>query len=164
LYRFPQSGAVLAEHLSVINSLSEQWSKQMPQKAGYEELEHTADWALRVWAPDPAGLFEQAAHGMLELCGVSIDARKAEMRRLEIEAIDRESLLVSFLGELLHILSDEKIAFDHFNLQMDGNKLLAKLEGGYVVEQRKEIKAVTYHNLSIRETERGLETEIVFDV
>jgi SHS2 domain-containing protein len=38
------------------------------------------------------------------------------------------------------------------------------MKGGHLVEQRKEIKAVTYHNLSIRETERGLEAEIVFDV
>jgi SHS2 domain-containing protein len=28
----------------------------------------------------------------------------------------------------------------------------------------KEIKAVTFHNLAIHESERGLEVEIVFDV
>lgn len=133
-------------------------------KGGYEELEHTADWALRVWAPDLAGLLEQAARGMLDLCGVNIDTSTRETRQLELSGIDREGLLVSFLGELLHILSEEKIAFDHFDLQMDNTKISAELKGGPVVDQRKEIKAVTYHNLSIRETERGLETEIVFDV
>lgn len=133
-------------------------------EAGYEELEHTADWALRVWAPDLAGLLEQAARGMLELCGVSIDTSERHTRHLELGALDRESLLVSFLGELLHILSEEKIAFDHFSLKVDNAKLSVELKGGHAIEQRKEIKAVTYHNLSIRETERGLETEIVFDV
>jgi SHS2 domain-containing protein len=119
---------------------------------------------LRVWAPDMAGLLEQAARGMLDLCGVSIDTSNPETRKLEMEGIDRESLLVSFLGELLHIMSEEKIAFDHFNIHIDNVNLSAEMKGGHLVEQRKEIKAVTYHNLSIRETERGLETEIVFDV
>jgi SHS2 domain-containing protein len=135
-----------------------------PKEAGYEELEHTADWALRVWALDLAGLLEQAARGMLELCGVSISKNEPVVRRLEITGLDRESLLVSFLGELLHILSEEKIAFDKFDLRVGDTKISAELKGGLVDDQREEIKAVTYHNLSIHETEHGLETEIVFDV
>ena len=38
------------------------------------------------------------------------------------------------------------------------------MEGGAVRSMEKEIKAVTFHNLEIRETGRGLEVEIVFDV
>lgn len=133
-------------------------------KAGYQELEHTADWALRVWAPDLAGLLEQAARGMLALCGVSIDTGARQTRHLELRAADQESLLVSFLGEVLHIMSEEKLAFDEFNIELQGSSLKTKLNGGHIIEQRKEIKAVTYHNLSIRATDHGLETEIVFDV
>jgi SHS2 domain-containing protein len=38
------------------------------------------------------------------------------------------------------------------------------VEGAPIQTQSKEIKAVTYHNLEIRETSRGLEVSIVFDV
>jgi len=31
--------------------------------SGFEEIRHTADWALRVWAPDLSTLFTQAAQG-----------------------------------------------------------------------------------------------------
>jgi hypothetical protein len=36
----------------------------MTKQAGFEEVSHTADWALRVWSPDFVGLLEQAARGM----------------------------------------------------------------------------------------------------
>ncbi|MFA5873569.1 MAG: archease [Anaerolineales bacterium] len=38
----------------------------------YEELPHTADWCLRVWAADMAGLFAEAARGMNALSGVRL--------------------------------------------------------------------------------------------
>ena len=71
---------------------------------------------------------------------------------------------VSFLGELLFLAETEDLAFDSFFLQVDGPSLLARLEGGSILSQSKEIKAVTYHRLEISETERGLETSIIFDV
>ena len=37
--------------------------------SGYVELDHTADWALRVQGTDLADLLEQAAAGMLALAG-----------------------------------------------------------------------------------------------
>ena len=36
---------------------------------GFEEITHTADWALRVWADDLEGLFAEAARGMYALSG-----------------------------------------------------------------------------------------------
>jgi len=38
------------------------------------------------------------------------------------------------------------------------------MSGAPVGSPGKDIKAVTYHNLAIRKTERGLEVNIVFDV
>ena len=34
-------------------------------EAGWEQVEHTADLALRAWAPDLRGLIEQAARGLI---------------------------------------------------------------------------------------------------
>jgi SHS2 domain-containing protein len=135
-------------------------------QAGFEEVEHTADWQLHVWAPDLPGLFEQAARGMYTLAGMRLAGETTPRleRRLEISAPDPESLLVRFLSELLHICQEENQGFDAFHLGLEKNDLKAHLSGAPILTVGKEIKAVTYHNLIIEATERGVETTIVFDV
>jgi SHS2 domain-containing protein len=134
--------------------------------AGFKEVEHTADWQLKVWAPDLPGLLEQAARGMYTLAGtrLSLDAQPRILRSLEISASDPESLLVRFLSELLHVSAQEHQGFNNFQLSIDNNHLKAELSGRMVLSVDKEIKAVTFHNLFVRTTERGLEASIVFDV
>jgi SHS2 domain-containing protein len=135
-------------------------------RAGFEEIEHTADWELHLWAPDLPGLLEQAARGMYALAGMrlAVDGQPGPARSLEISASDPESLLVRFLSELLHINFQENLGFDGFQLSIHNNHLKAELSGGLVLSVAKEIKAVTYHNLVIRTTERGIEASVVFDV
>jgi SHS2 domain-containing protein len=136
----------------------------MTAPAGYCEREHTADWALEVWAPDLAGLLEQAARGMYALAGARLTTGERQSRQLTLAAADAESLLVKFLGELLYLGEAEGLGFEAFRLTLDGLRLQADLSGAPLAALSKEIKAVTYHNLAVRQTERGLEACIVFDV
>lgn len=131
---------------------------------GYREREHTADWELEVWAPDLPLLFEQAAAGMYELSGTRLKSQPRTEKELQLEAADEEGLLVDFLGELLYLNESENLAFDEFNIKIESLKLMAKIGGAPVESQTKEIKAVTYHKLEIRESSRGFEVNIVFDV
>ncbi len=132
--------------------------------AGYQERAHTADWALEVWAPDLAGLLQQAARGMYALMHAQLQTEPRETYRFEIAAPDHETLLVAFLAELLYFTQRDDVGFDHFELSMAGERLTAEVEGAPLEAIAKEIKAVTYHNLVVRETERGLEATLVFDV
>ena len=127
-------------------------------------MEHTADWQLEVWGPDMAALLEEAARGMYGLMGVAVSEESRRHRTLEIQADDREQLLISFLEELLFLADSEDLAFDGFLLKVDGAQLFAHLEGGFVFDRSKEIKAVTYHHLEIHEGVDGLRTSVVFDV
>lgn len=131
---------------------------------GYREIEHTADWELEVWAPDMPALMERAARGMYALTGVRLKGGSRDTRQFELTAIDPESMLVAFLDELLWILEDQSMAFDGFNLSVEGDVLHAELGGAQIETLSKEIKAVTYHNLDIRRGPRGFEVNIVFDV
>jgi len=131
---------------------------------GYREIEHTADWELEVWAPDLRGLLEQAARGMYALSGMRLTPTPPEQRELEIKAEDAESLLVIFLGELLHFLEQVNLGFDEFQIELQGYALHAHLTGSQVEKVDKEIKAVTYHNLQVRRIEHRLQVNIVFDV
>jgi SHS2 domain-containing protein len=132
--------------------------------AGFLEHEHTADLELEVWAPDPPALLQQAARGMYMLSGVQLAGGPRQRRSIQIAAPDRETLLVSFLEQLLYIGELERVAFDEFEIEVDSGGLQAELGGAPIASQAKEIKAVTYHNLQVRETARGLEASIVFDV
>ena len=131
---------------------------------GYREIEHTADWELEVWAPDMCGLLEQAARGMYDLSGICLERTQSERRELELQAEDAESLLVVFLGELLHLIEQDNLAYDEFQIELDGFVLHAQLSGSQVQKIDKEIKAVTYHNLQVRQSRQGLQVNIVFDV
>lgn len=133
-------------------------------RQGYQEIAHTADWSLAVWAPDLAGLFNQAAVGMYALMQMEIDPQDEIIRDFTIESIDKETLLVDFLGELLYLGEMEGLAFHGFDLSLDVPHLQARVQGGRILSQSKEIKAVTFHNLVIRQTDGLYRTTIVFDV
>ncbi|CAG0936852.1 hypothetical protein TFLX_05748 [Thermoflexales bacterium] len=136
----------------------------MQPSAGYQERAHTADWALTVWAPDLGGLLQQGARGMYALMHARLQTQPREAYRFEMAAPDRETLLVTFLSELLYFTQRDDVGFDRFDLTYEGERLTAEVEGAPLESIAKEIKAVTYHDLTVRETERGLEATIVFDV
>lgn len=136
----------------------------MMQNAGFYEIDHTADWALTVFAPDLAGLLEQAARGMSTLSGTILQPGPRGVQELLITGYDPEHLLVKFLTEILHFEQEAYLGFEGYALTLDGVTLTALLTSAPIESQQKEIKAVTYHNLKISPTPTGLETTIVFDV
>jgi SHS2 domain-containing protein len=132
----------------------------------FEEIEHTADWALRVRGQDLPELLTNAARGMISLVVSDPTTIPAELEQhLEIESIDAESLLVDWLSELAYWAEAEMLIFHQFDLQnVTPTSLKAMVRGGHAPELKKHIKAVTYHNLEIIKTEAGLEATVVFDV
>ena len=131
---------------------------------GFTEIEHTADWEMQVWAPDFITLLKQAALGMYTLAGICLQPGDRIQRELTLQMNDPESLLVRFLGELLFLGEQEGLGFDDFDLRLEAGWLQVHMAGAPIISQRKEIKAVTYHNLLIRQRGKGLEVNIVFDV
>ena len=139
-------------------------SIQSRSPQGFQEVEHTADWELVVWAADLPGLIEQAARGMYSLAGINLEGGSQIERSVIIRAIDSESILVGFLQELLFLAETEGIGFHGFELHLQQEELSARLTGAKIASINKEIKAVTFHNLLIEKYQDGLEARIVFDV
>jgi SHS2 domain-containing protein len=136
----------------------------MASLEGFREVEHTADWEIEVWAPDFAKLLEQAALGMMWLSGTVIQAGNPVQRTIKVPGEDRESQLVNFLNELLFLGETEALAFDFFQTTVYPERCTVMISGGIIKHQTKAIKAVTFHNLAIRESEAGLKVNLVFDV
>jgi len=131
---------------------------------GFTEIEHTADWALKVWAPDLALLFAQAAEGMYWLMEVGLNPGPRIERVVEVEGADAESRLVNFLSELLYLSESERVGFDRFEVTIQADHLRAVAYGAPIAVRKKEIKAVTYHNLAILRSDDRYMVTIVFDV
>ena len=133
-------------------------------QTGFREIAHTADWELQVWGVDMPSLMENAAEGMYTLSGTRFVSGSPVSRTFEVPFLDRESTLVDFLSELLFLSEQEEIGFDHFDIRLEGDICKIIAFGAPIASKNKDIKAVTFHNLLVRETENGLSVNIVFDV
>lgn len=136
-------------------------------RAGFEELSHTADLEIKVWGEDLPSLFSAAADGMFHLSGIE-DYEKgfsAIKESISLDAMDYEGLLILFLEELLYRLTEDYMLFTVDSLSVSPDFMLkAKLKGTQIRSYQRDIKAVTYHRLNIRETDLGYEVNIVFDI
>lgn len=131
---------------------------------GYEEIDHTADLALRVWGNDFFDLLENAAEGMYELMGITEKPGSNAKNSFQIENDQKESILVDFLSECLYLAEVEVQRFSAFSFEASEKEINVKAQGNEITAIDRNIKAVTFHNLEIKETSRGLETTITFDV
>jgi SHS2 domain-containing protein len=133
---------------------------------GWEEIPHTADWALRVRGEDLRSLFENAARGMVSLIGGEAEAdAEANHRDITLHAPDLEVLLVDWLTELLVLIEEEGVVLTDIGVSaVDDLALAAHVATRRGGQFSKQIKAVTYHNLAVRRSGEGFETTIVFDV
>jgi SHS2 domain-containing protein len=131
----------------------------------FEEIEHTADIAIRVWGHDLGALFSNAAYGMAYQLADPDEVGLSVERSVELDAYDVETLLVSWLGELLYLGEREECVLTDFDLhEITPTRLRATVRGGPVREHRRHIKAVTFSDLEIVHNDEGYETMIVFDV
>lgn len=132
----------------------------------WEEIEHTADVALRVHGEDLRALFENAARGMMHLIGGRpLPGEITFHETISLQAPDWEILLVDWLTELLYLIEERELFFSQIVIHRVSDLTLeAEISGGPAAKASKHVKAVTYHNLSIRHTDDGYETTVVFDV
>jgi SHS2 domain-containing protein len=136
--------------------------------AGFEFLEHTADEGIRAFAPDLRGLLEAAARGMFAVIAEPTRVEPRVERRLEVEAASREELLHDWLERLNALHQIEGELYGEFEIELCGLRLRALVRGEPLDPERHrlrvEIKAVTWHDLAVRETGEGLEATVLFDL
>jgi SHS2 domain-containing protein len=136
--------------------------------SGYEELDHTADVALLVRGRDLAELFVNAAVGMAHQLAELTSVSGTVEHEIDLTEGDVETLLVSWLSELLYLGECDgaaEVVFAEFDVHDVGpHRIRAAVRGGRAVEYRRYIKAVTFSELAVRRTAHGYETVIVFDV
>jgi len=135
----------------------------------YEEFEHTADLGIRVYGNSLEGLFSNSAWAMMDLITDLKGVKEDKSLDISLKAEDKESLLVRWLEEVLYYLEVKGIIFKSFEVKLDGEKRLKAEASGEDFEEgrhilTKEIKAVTYHTLEIKQSDSNWQAQIIFDV
>jgi len=136
-----------------------------PLMKGFEEVEHTADWAFRVRGCDLRELLENAARAMSALDEQGPGDGPTVVHEVEVQGVDRETLLVNWLNEILYLEQTRAEVYDRFQVvEVGENQLRARLYGRPSTDRITHIKAATFHNLQVKQTSEGLEATVVVDV
>jgi SHS2 domain-containing protein len=140
----------------------------------YSELEHPADLFVEVWGKDLPALFENALFALYdqvaELEGFDTDHRET----ITVDEADPATALRALLSEALYRFSAEGFVAARAKIGVQTTaagriQVAAHLEGEIIDRHRHtllaEVKAVTYHQLTVKEVpEGGWRATVLFDV
>jgi SHS2 domain-containing protein len=137
----------------------------------YRFLPHTADGKFQAYGRT---LEEAFANAALALASLMWDWERVGRRRrhfVHVKAIDREQLLVKFLGEIVYLFETRRFLLGgvdglRIRPEFEGCGLEALLEGEDLTDAHElhgDVKAVTYHELKIEECD-GFTVQVVVDM
>ena len=136
----------------------------------FEYIEHTADAGMRVWGETLTELFKNAACGLFQMIAMVETIDETLSVEVKITADHLEMLFVHWLDELIFIHETKDIFLRRSNIQQITPTCLSAEVYGETVDFEKhsvytEIKAVTYHQLSVTQRTSGVwEAHVIFDL
>ncbi|MBI2447774.1 MAG: archease [Candidatus Omnitrophica bacterium] len=143
--------------------------KKGKRNKGYRLIDHTADIGIKVHGKTLKELFRNAAIGCFDNIADLDNVQLNKQVRFDVQAPSKEELLLSWLKELLYSFDTKKILFKDFKIEKlkpthliataCGDKLNLKMHS-----VKEEIKAVTYHEFSLKHGKSGWTAQVIFDV
>ncbi len=134
-------------------------------------IEHTADIAIRLEGENRIALFRSGFEGVIHLLtdGIEFDHDMVTAMSITADGHDYEELMVNALNELLYCCQNLGwIPLSVDSLSVDKHKMLTAtisvLKNKANILLIREIKAATFHNLTIEKIDNKWQTTVVFDV
>lgn len=133
------------------------------------EIDHTGDIGIEVTAPNRPHLFERAAWGLFSVLTDPPSVEPREAHAVTVEGTDPVDLMVKWLSELNFLHVTQHVLFSKFTIdELEDTRLAATVWGEPIDRERHtvytEVKAITYHQLEIEETDDGWCVQIIFDM
>jgi len=130
-------------------------------------IEHTADMGLVAYGKSLAEAFANAAYGLFSLIIEPNKVKEKESRKVTVQAQDMESLLFSWINELIYIFEVERLLFKSFDItEFTGRSLEATCWGEKYDPSRHQlktgVKSATYHMLKVDGEKNRV--QVIFDV
>lgn len=142
----------------------------------YKLFDHTADIGVEIFGRTKKVLFANAACALFDILIQTTDneskigkGTKGQKKIMTVAGTDVADLLINFLRELLYLFNGEALIVEDCHIQECSNqRLVAKLlVEPYSKEKystKMELKAVTYHGLSVERIKNGWRARVIFDV
>ena len=135
----------------------------------FREIEHTGDTGIEVDAPTRAQLFARAALAMARLMVDEEGIERRERRQVEARGADDAETMHDMLAAALNLFLIDGFIWCDASAEERGEGVVLTLEGERLDRKRHEllgeIKAVTYHQLSVTRTPAGAwRARIIFDI
>ncbi|MDZ7360357.1 MAG: archease [candidate division KSB1 bacterium] len=141
----------------------------MKSEPSFAPIDHTADVGYRLFAPTLAELFAVAGRALFDAITELDSIQLLLERKIEVEAGDVEGLFVAWLSELNFYCITELELYREFIIKKVSPTIVQATARGEKIDPARhviqtEIKAVTYHELYVRQIENGWEAQVIFDV
>jgi len=135
----------------------------------YETFDHTADVGIRVFGRTVEEVFVNAAYALFDQWTDLRKVRGKISQEISIQGADREDLLIRWLGELLFLGESRGVLFKEFKIRRLNSTSLKAVARGETFDPSRhrfktEIKAITYHQVEVKEVDGKWEGRIIFDV
>ena len=134
----------------------------------YTVIAHTADTGIEATAASFPELLSELARGMFELMGSFPAGAPEHVVSFDVASTSLPELVVDALADLLYQSEVEDLFFGRFEVHAIGPtavRITAAGIGNSAVELTgPPIKAVTYHALTVAETDSGWFGRVYFDV
>lgn len=136
----------------------------------YRTIDHTADLGIEIAAASLAGLFETAAAAMFDQIVDPATVRGRAAGALEVTGADPADLMVNWLRELLYLWAGEAKVVKAARVTGISETAVAASVRYDAFDARRhrvrrEIKAVTYHQIRVaRRAGGGWSARVIFDV
>lgn len=136
----------------------------------YRQIEHTADVGLEIYGNTIRELFLNSVKGLFHLIspGLEVAKRRRHPISIELEAPTQEELLVHWLNEFIYNFFVKGLFPKAIRInELKGKNIEAEVEFANCSKAQKislEIKAATYHDLSIQRINNKYQARVIFDV
>ena len=120
----------------------------------YQIIDHTADLGIIVKGVDEKDVFIRAAYAMIDLMVKGDITKKTVIKDVSLQGEDFPDLMVKWLGEILYFFNGEKLLLHSIKIKSISPIMLHStlILSGFDPKQHqgaREIKAVTYHQISV---------------
>ena len=135
----------------------------------YQIIDHTADLGIVVKGVDAKDVFVRAAYAMTDLIVKADMSKKGTKKKISVEGGDFPDLMVRWLGEILYLFNGEHLVVSGIEIssirpiRLQSTLTVVPLKRGHH-EILREIKAVTYHQISVQRLDDDWEARIIFDI
>jgi len=132
-------------------------------------LEHPSDIGVEALGDSLKEAYQSAAEGMMSVILDVSSIQTLSEHQIHLTASDREQLLVQWLSEILYLYDGKGFACGEFTITKFTQTDLESIVRGEPFDSNKhkpklDLKAVTYHQLLVRETPDGGLVRVFFDI